>query len=181
MQGFIHDFAEIISSAFDMKKEDMSMREVTPSLNYNLMSKDELLELQSILKRAIPGSKASSGIVAIIWALAAIIIIISIIGPVQGIIAGLVVFFVMYEVKRHQYWRFFFSFTDHFYKHIKPQHLFMAIISYFSEYGLFFMYTAPFKMLKTSREFAKANNGRKMNEHRATYELNLVNQLLAKR
>lgn len=100
------------------------------------------------------------------------------IGVGKRIVIGLVIFFGMYEIKRHEYWRLFFSFSAHFYKPIKARHLYISIASYMAEFGYFGMYMAPFKMLKTSREFARANDGRKMNEQRAVYELNLVSKLL---
>lgn len=178
MLEFVHDFTQIITGAFRMKEEDISKRNVTPSLDFQSMPKEELLELQAALKKAISSSKVNSGIVAAIWAAIFGGFVFGILGPTQGIILGLIIFFVMYEAKRHEYWRLFFSISFHFYKPIKARHLYMSAVSYLAEYGFFFVYTAPFKLLKTSREFAKANDGRKMNEHRAVYELNLINKLL---
>ena len=178
MLEFVHDFTQIITGAFHMSDEDIADRDVTPSLDFQSMPKEELLELQAVLKKAIATSKVNSGMVAAF--LAAIFggLIFGIVGPTQGIVLGLIIFFVMYEIKRHEYWRLFFSFSTHFYKPIKARHLYISSVSYMAEFGYFGMYTAPFKMLKTSREFAKANNGRKMNEQRATYELNLIGKLL---
>lgn len=178
MLEFVHDFTQIITGAFAMKDEDISTRDVTASLDYESMSKEELLELQEVLKKAISSSKISSGIVAVF--LAAIFggLIFGIFGPIQGIVFGLIIFFVTYEIKRHEYWRFFFSFSAHFYKPIRARHLYISSVIYWAEYGYFGIYTAPFKMFKTAREFAKANDGRKMNEQRAIYELNMINHLL---
>jgi len=178
MLEFVHDFTQIFVGAFRMKDEDISTRNVTPSLDFKSMPKEELQELQAVLKKAITFSKVSSGIVAAFLAIIFGGLVFGVVGPIQGIVLGLIIFFVMYEIKRHEYWRFFFSFSAHFYKHIKARHLYISPVTYLAEYGFFGVYTAPFKMFKVSREFAKANGGRKMNERRATYELNMINQLL---
>jgi len=178
MMEFVHDLSTIILAVFDMKDEDISKRYVTPSLDFKSMPKEELQELQAVLKKAIESSKINSGMVAAFWALIIAVLAITLAGPVQAIILGGIVFFVMYEVKRNTYWKLFFSISVHFYKPIKARHLYMSLLSFLAEYGIFALYTAPFKQFKTAREFAKANGGRKMNEGRAIYELNLINQLL---
>lgn len=178
MLEFVHDLSAIITGAFRMKEEDITKRNVTPSLDFQSMSKPELQELQKVLKNAIATSKVNSGIVAALPAAVLGGLMFGVIGAAQGIIFGFIVFFVMYEAKRHEYWRLFFSSSYHFYKPIKARHLYISLATFLGEYGIFGIYTAPFKMLKTSREFAKANHGRKMNERRAIHELNLINQLL---
>ncbi len=178
MLEFVHDLSAIFTGAFGMSDEDISSRDVTPSLDFRSMSKPELQELQSILQKAIASSKSGSGIVAAVPAIIFGGLIFGIVGEMQGILIGLAIFFVMYEAKRHEYWRLFFSSSYHFYKPIKARHLYISAVTVLAENGLFGMYTAPFKMLKTSREFAKANDGRKMNEQRANFELNLIGKLL---
>ncbi|WHH59655.1 hypothetical protein [Petroclostridium sp. X23] len=178
MLEFVNNFSEIISAAFGMSDKDITSRNVSPCLDFESMSKEELQELQGVLKNAIASSKVSSGIVAALPTAIFGGLVFGIIGPVQGIVTGLILFFVLYEFKRHEYWRMFFSSSYHFYKPIKARHLYSSIATFFAEYGILGVYTAPFIMYKTSREFAKANGGRKMNEHRAVYELNLISKLL---
>lgn len=175
MLEFVHDLTQIFTGIFGLKDEDISTRDVTASLNFKSMSKEELQELQAILKKAIASSKVGSGMVAAFFAIISGGFVFGAVGPVQGTVLGFIIFFVIYEIKRYEYWKFFFSFSAHFYKPIKARHLYISQVIYMGEYGYF---GAPVKMFKTSREFAKANNGRKMNESRATYELNLINQLL---
>lgn len=178
MIEFVHDFTQILSAVFGMKDEDISTRNVTPSLDFQSMPKEELQELQAALKKAIKYSKVNSGIVAAVPAVVFGGLVMGVVGPLQGIVLAFLIFFVVYEAKRHEYWRLFFSSSFHFYKPIKARHLYTSIATNLAEYGIFGMYTAPFKMFKTSREFAKANDGRKMNERRAIYELNLIERLL---
>jgi hypothetical protein len=178
MWELLSDFSQVMSAFFSPKDKDMSRRNVTPSLDFHSMSKEELLELQTDFKKAISSSKSGSMIIAVFWALLWGGLLFGVAGPTYGVVIGLLIFFVFYSSKRREYWILFFSFSDHFYKPIRARFLYISTISYLTEFGILGLYTAPFKMLKRSREFAKANDGRKMNERRAVYELNLVNQLL---
>lgn len=168
----------MLSYFFGMKDEDISSRNVTPSIDFQSMGKQELQELQQALKKAVATSKVNSGIVAAVPAAVFGGLIFGIVGPVQGIIIGLIIFFAMYEIKLHEYWRLFFSSSYHFYTPIKARHLYLTAATYMAEYGYFGMMLAPLKWSKTSREFADANGGRKMNEQRALFELKLIDKLL---
>lgn len=175
MLEFVHDLTSIFTGIFGMSEDDITNREVIPRLDFESMDKIELQELHRELKKAVGASKINSGIVAALPTLIFGALIVGGVGLTQGIIVGLIIFFVAYEAKRHEFWRMFFSSPYHFYKSIKARHLYISLATNLAEFGMF---TDPFKMFKTSRKFAKANDGRKMNERRAVFELNLIDKLL---